>query len=307
MCHLARPAIARPMPRAGTVRARGFAARGAAGERRGAPNRGPAAAGPGHRDGLPLQVRPTRTGARRGEISIDGLSLLFVEDGLSGKRRELATNGNGPQLTDLETEILDRRQLAVVRLRGIELGAHEDVALAAQIDVPRKPAPFAQAPRALLFALDLDEQRAAELSWTAEERVVGVDLVLDRRLVHDALDPQHLLNLVPDRCPVLEKKRQVSAQMNAAPSFDLHGHRAQRAAPVLVRRTVEDVGALHPAHRTFRYEHRLVAGHQTFASLLVRRPEALAAVGAGQQRHRVQRLLPGVLLDLHRRQRTVRD
>ena len=57
---------------------------------------------------------------------------------------------------------------------------------------------------------------ALKLRAVGDQRVVGVELVLDARLLEGLLDPQHLLDLVAHRELVLEEQRHVLAEVDGA-------------------------------------------------------------------------------------------
>ena len=69
---------------------------------------------------------------------------------------------------------------------------------------------------ALLDILVLDQHRRLEVAAVGDERVVGVELVLDAGFLEDLLDAQHLLDLVAHRELVLEDERHVLAQVHGA-------------------------------------------------------------------------------------------
>src|SRR6185369_11750561 len=68
---------------------------------------------------------------------------------------------------------------------------------------------------ALLLA-ELDEQRRREVALAGQELVVDCELLADRVEIRHALDPEHLLRLVPDRRPILEEQAQPVADRHAA-------------------------------------------------------------------------------------------
>ena len=78
------------------------------------------------------------------------------------------------------------------------------------------PFSFASAARRSLLVLVLDQHRRLEVAPVGDERVVGVELVLDALLLEDLLDAQHLLHLVADGELVLEEERHVLAQVDGA-------------------------------------------------------------------------------------------
>jgi hypothetical protein len=98
------------------------------------------------------------------------------------------------------------RQTFLADLTLVESGVDLVPRLEQRVHVPRQLHPGPERPRALLRFVDLDHQRAAELTESAEQFVVGSDLVQDVGLAHDALDAHDLLDLIAHGLGVLEQE-----------------------------------------------------------------------------------------------------
>ena len=97
------------------------------------------------------------------------------------------------------------------------------------------PTSRASAADPLVRILVLDQHRRLEVRAVGHERVVGVELVLDARLLEDLLDPQHFLDLVAHRELVLEQQGHVLAEMHGARLLVREHARAELAARLGVR------------------------------------------------------------------------
>ena len=69
-------------------------------------------------------------------------------------------------------------------------------------------------PLALVDILVLDQQRRLPVAAVGDQRVIGVELVLDAGFLEDFFDAQHFLGLMADRQLVLEQQGEMLSQVN---------------------------------------------------------------------------------------------
>ncbi len=118
----------------------------------------------------------------------------------------------------LEAQEMHRRGLLVVLALQILVGDGVD-ALAARDLRPDALFDAAQEPEhaaALGLVRIFDQHRRLPVGAVRDQRVVGVELALDPRLLEDALDAQHLLHLVADGELVLELQQDALAKVDIA-------------------------------------------------------------------------------------------
>jgi hypothetical protein len=101
---------------------------------------------------------------------------------------------------------------------------------AAVLDAPQLRQPLA----ALVGVRELQQERRLPVVPVRNQRVVGIQLLLDRVGFEDALDAQHLLHLVLHRQPVFERPGRVRADGDAAVALVLD----HPGAEILARRRV---------------------------------------------------------------------
>ena len=95
---------------------------------------------------------------------------------------------------------------------------------------------------ALRRVFDLEHHRGDQLVAFGDQRVVGVELVLDLRLAA-ALDVQHLLHLQPHRVEALEIEGAIGPDIDAARALRLADAAAMLAALGGILLGRQDVGA----------------------------------------------------------------
>ena len=106
-----------------------------------------------------------------------------------------------------------------------------------------------EAPVDLILVLDLDHHRRRQLTEVGQQLVVDVELLLEPILGHDALGPDHLLDLEQNGAPVLEQKAQAVADSDPASAREGDDLGAERVARLLVRVQVLEIltdDLLHP-------------------------------------------------------------
>ena len=89
--------------------------------------------------------------------------------------------------------------------------------------------------------LDLDEQRRRQLVFARDQIVIDLDLFPDLGLVHDPLDPAHLLDLEEGGLTVLEDEAEILADLHPAPALQVDDAPAHLLAHLLVLVDVLDV------------------------------------------------------------------
>ena len=143
------------------------------------------------------------------EISEQRRLLLLGQRGLDDERRAGRTPAPRACAAHGELQVLHRGDLLLAHLGLVVAGPHQRAVIATQIQVLGQLPPLAQQPIPLVLVVDLHQQAATQLAVVAQHGVVGVDLLLDVGLAHDALDPRHLLDLVADGVGVLEQEGQI--------------------------------------------------------------------------------------------------
>jgi hypothetical protein len=115
--------------------------------------------------------------------------------------------------------------------------------------VPGHLDPGGELARALGGVVDLDQERAAELTGTAQELVVGLQLVQDVRLPHDALGAHHLLDLGSARSGCFSNRKvRTPATCTLRGALMASALLAQHLAAFLVRDVVEQAGSADRLH-----------------------------------------------------------
>ena len=94
----------------------------------------------------------------------------------------------------------------------------------------------------------LDQHRRLQIVSARNQRVVGVEFVLDRGGFEDPLDPQHFLDLVLDRQPILEQQGHVFAELQFAQMLVREHAGAERGAFDCVGFEVVEIGADECSH-----------------------------------------------------------
>jgi len=84
--------------------------------------------------------------------------------------------------------------------------------------------------RTLLRVRILDQHRGLQVGAVRNQRVVGVEFVLDAGRLEHAFDTQHFLDLVLDRQAILEHQRDVRSDRDAARTLVFEHARAERIA-----------------------------------------------------------------------------
>src|SRR5688572_969384 len=177
---------------------------------------------------LPVKPRKIGSTAQVSEHLRDGvrrqLGPLAVRSVVDGQGNWTAGHRLDLRIAELPADVVDRRRDLLAReLRGVALlreGSDRDGAVAlagvqdeGPLDADELGEPLAQ----LGIRGELEEHGGAQLSGPGDQRVVRVELTLDRLVRDQLLDPRHLLDLEADGVSVLEHEGHDVAEVDASP------------------------------------------------------------------------------------------
>jgi len=119
---------------------------------------------------------------------IEGAALVGGEPDLVGQARQVDAGGHRRAALHVELQVLHRRDPVPAPLPLVEARGDPGAVLEQEVEVLGQSPPLPELDRANRRVLDLDEERGAELPGAAEQIVVGVELVLDVGLAHQAVE-----------------------------------------------------------------------------------------------------------------------
>src|ERR1700677_2439263 len=175
---------------------------------------------------------------------------------------------------ELDSAYLVGRHLAIVEARAHTASVEDHPQMTLQTHQARKL--DVALGRVRIFY----QQGREEFARAWEEFVIGLDLVVDRRVLENALRAQDFLNLIPDGLPVLEHQRQMRSDGKAAARFLGDAQRTQQWAHAIVRVHRQHFEWSYRSHASLLADRRLRRGHW--------RGEAVGLVSARQDFDRVE-------------------
>src|SRR5262245_31394590 len=128
-----------------------------------------------------------RTSRGSREIRGERVDLFGRERRLRAEQCMIHADGHRRDAFHRELQVLYGRHSAITALTLFERGANCHPNWYDHIEVLGEVVPLREADGAHEWIVDLDEERAPELTGAAEQRVVGVGLVLDVALADDPL------------------------------------------------------------------------------------------------------------------------